>query len=87
MLLFLYVQWEILKSWFEVTAPFWILRRYTQTQTSKHLQVQQDRDIISAILKINSILIPLILCLNTDLNILATCFKLTVTTDFVIIYI
>jgi hypothetical protein len=53
--------------------------------------MQQDRDIISAILKINSILIPLILFLNTDLNILAfyatTCFKLTVTTDFALLYI
>jgi hypothetical protein len=49
--------------------------------------VQQDRDIISTILKINIIVIPLILFLNTDLNILATCFKLTVTTDFALLYI
>jgi hypothetical protein len=45
----------------------------------------------SSILKINSILIPLILFLNTDLNILAfyttMCFRLTVTTAFALIYI
>jgi hypothetical protein len=48
------------------------------------IRVQQDTDIISSILKINSILIPLILFLNIDLNILAfyttTCFRITVTT-------
>jgi hypothetical protein len=53
--------------------------------------VQQDRGIISSILKINNILIPLILFLNSDLNILAfyttTCFKLTVTTAFARLYI
>jgi hypothetical protein len=53
--------------------------------------VQQDRDIISSILKINSILIPIILFLNTDLNILTfyttTCFRLTVTTAFALLYL
>jgi hypothetical protein len=37
---------------------------------NKHKFIQQqDRDIISSILKINNILIPLTLFLNTDLNI------------------
>jgi hypothetical protein len=53
--------------------------------------VQQDRDIICSILKINNILIPLILFLNSDLNISAvyttTCFTLTVTTAFALLYI
>jgi hypothetical protein len=51
--------------------------------------VQQDRDIISAFLKINSIN-SFNTILNTELNILAfyttTCFRLTVTTDFALLY-
>jgi hypothetical protein len=66
-----------------------VARVSNQCTYSEHYTVQQN--IISSILKINSILIPLILFLKTYLNILAfyttTCFRLTVTTAFALLYI